>query len=139
MLKHRGIVNYVTAVPDNILMHAMAERGHVLTAVTTFSFDFSIKEWGGPLFNGLTLSVASDEEINDANSLAARMKATGIDVFGCWGFDCNIGTECVLSRRARGKRHNSAPAHFPYREQMLGLIVCASRFIRCIFDTVVER
>ena len=83
MLKHRGIVNYVTAVPDNILMHAMAERGHVLTAVTTFSFDFSIKEWGGPLFNGLTLSVASDEEINDANSLAARMKATGTDVFGC--------------------------------------------------------
>ena len=82
MLRHRGIVNYVTAIPDNILAHAMVTNGHVLTAVTTFSFDFSIKEWGMPLFNGLTLSVASDEEINDANSLAARMKKTNTDMFG---------------------------------------------------------
>ncbi|MCR4557705.1 MAG: amino acid adenylation domain-containing protein [Saccharofermentans sp.] len=82
MLKHRGIVNYVTDSKDNILIHAMAEHGHVLTAVTTISFDFSIKEWGAPLFNGLTLSVAADDEINDAGKLAARMKATGTDIFG---------------------------------------------------------
>lgn len=82
MLKHRGIVNYVTDTKDNILMHAMAERGHVLTAVTTFSFDFSIKEWGAPLFLGLTLSVAADCECNDAVKLAKRMKDTGTDIFG---------------------------------------------------------
>ena len=82
MLKHRGIVNYVTNIEDNILVHGMVERGHVLTTVTTISFDFSIKEWGAPLFNGLTLSVAADDEINDADKLAARMKATGTDVFG---------------------------------------------------------
>ncbi|MBR5337150.1 MAG: amino acid adenylation domain-containing protein [Lachnospiraceae bacterium] len=82
MLKHRGIVNYVTNTPGNILVNGMVGKGHVLTAVTTFSFDFSIKEWGMPLFNGLTLSVAGDDEINDASKLAARMKATGTDVFG---------------------------------------------------------
>ncbi len=82
MLRHRGIVNYVTDTEENILMHAMASRGHVLTAVTTFSFDFSIKEWGAPLFLGLTLSVAADDECNDAAKLAKRMKATGTDIFG---------------------------------------------------------
>ncbi len=82
VLRHRGIVNYVTDTEENILMHAMAERGHVLTAVTTFSFDFSIKEWGAPLFLGLTLSVAADDECNDAVKLAKRMKETGTDVFG---------------------------------------------------------
>ena len=82
MLRHRGIVNYVTDCEDNILIHGMVTRGHVLTAVTTVSFDFSIKEWGAPLFNGLTLSVAADDECNDAAKLAARMKATGTDIFG---------------------------------------------------------
>ena len=82
MLKHRGAVNYVTDTEDNILAHGMVEKGHVLTTVTTISFDFSIKEWAMPLFNGLTLSVAADDEINDADKLAARMKATGTDVFG---------------------------------------------------------
>ena len=82
MLKHRGAVNYVTDIEDNILAHGMVRRGHVLTAVTTMSFDFSIKEWGMPLFNGLTLSLASDDEINDADRLAERMLKTGTDCFG---------------------------------------------------------
>ena len=81
MLRHRGIVNYVTDHKENILVHGMVERGHVITAVTTLSFDFSIKEWGAPLFNGLTLSFAADDETNDALRLAARMKKTGTDIF----------------------------------------------------------
>ena len=81
MLRHRGAVNYVTNTPGNILINAMTERGHVLTAITTFSFDFSVKEWAAPLFNGLTLSVAADDEVNDAAKLAARLKGTGTDVF----------------------------------------------------------
>jgi len=82
MLKHKGIVNYVTNTPGNILVNGMTEKGHVLTAVTTLSFDFSIKEWGVPLFNGLTLSFAADDECNDAAKLAARMKMTNTDIFG---------------------------------------------------------
>ncbi|MBQ5316381.1 MAG: amino acid adenylation domain-containing protein [Oscillospiraceae bacterium] len=82
MLRHRGAVNYVTNTPGNILVNGMTERGHVLTAITTFSFDFSVKEWAAPLFNGLTLSVAADDEINDAAKLAERMKRTDTDVFG---------------------------------------------------------
>ena len=82
MLKHLGAVNYVTDTPGNILINSMVEKGHVLTAITTLSFDFSVKEWAAPLFNGLTLSVASDDEVNDAAKLAERMKITHTDVFG---------------------------------------------------------
>ena len=82
MLRHRGAVNYVTNTPGNILINGMTGQGHVLTAITTFSFDFSVKEWAAPLFNGLTLSVASDDETNDASKLAERMKQTHTDVFG---------------------------------------------------------
>ena len=81
MLRHRGAVNYVMDSPGNILAHGMVTRGHVLTAVTTLSFDFSIKEWAMPLYNGLTLSVAADDECNDAARLAERMKRTGTDMF----------------------------------------------------------
>ena len=81
MLRHRGAVNYVMDSPGNILVHGMVERGHVLTAVTTLSFDFSIKEWAAPLYNGLTLSFAADDECNDAAKLAERMKKTGTDMF----------------------------------------------------------
>ena len=82
MLKHRGAVNYVMNTSGNILINEMVEKGHVMTAVTTFSFDFSIKEWAAPLFNGLTLSVASDEEVNDAQKLALRIQKTNTDMFG---------------------------------------------------------
>jgi len=82
MLKHRGIVNYFTARPENILAHGMVTKGHVLTSVTTMSFDFSFKEWGMPLFNGLTLSLAADDECNDADKLAERMINTNTDIFG---------------------------------------------------------
>ncbi len=82
ILKHRGAANYVSDTPGNILVNGMVNKGHVLTAITTFSFDFSIKEWAAPLNNGLTLSVASDDEVNDAAALARRMKDTGTDVFG---------------------------------------------------------
>ena len=82
MIRHGGAVNYVYNTPGNILPNAMTERGRVLTAITTFSFDFSVKEWAMPLFNGLTVSVASDDETNDAKKLAARIKATHTDMFG---------------------------------------------------------
>ena len=82
MLRHRGIVNYFTARPENILANGMVTKGHVLTGVTTMSFDFSFKEWGMPLFNGLTLSLAADDECNDADKLADRMISTDTDIFG---------------------------------------------------------
>ena len=82
MIRHGGAVNYVSDTAGNILVNAMREKGHVLTAITTFSFDFSVKEWAMPLFNGLTVSVAADDEINDAQKLAARITGTDTDMFG---------------------------------------------------------
>ncbi|MBR6040981.1 MAG: amino acid adenylation domain-containing protein [Clostridia bacterium] len=81
MLTHRGIVNYMTDAPANILVHAYCEEGHTITGVTTLSFDMSVKEFAVTLFNGLTFVLASDNECNDANALAVRMTETNTDLF----------------------------------------------------------
>lgn len=81
MLTHRGAVNYMTDAPANILVHAMVREGHVMTGVTTLSFDMSVKEFGNTLFNGLTIALADEDECNDALRLAKLMEGTDTDMF----------------------------------------------------------
>ncbi|MBQ6908938.1 MAG: AMP-binding protein, partial [Synergistaceae bacterium] len=80
-IAHRGLVNYVTDTPETILPHAMVNEGKVITSVTTFSFDMAVKEFGIPLFNGLTVTVADEDQCNDATALGRRMKETKTDLF----------------------------------------------------------
>lgn len=80
-IAHRGLVNYVTDTPETILPHAMVNEGHVITAITTLSFDMAVKEFGIPLFNGLTVTVADEEQCNDAGALGRKMKETNTDLF----------------------------------------------------------
>ncbi|MBQ4419646.1 MAG: amino acid adenylation domain-containing protein, partial [Synergistaceae bacterium] len=80
-IAHRGLVNYVTDTPETILPHAMVNEGKVITSVTTFSFDMAVKEFGIPLFNGLTVTVADEDQCNDAGALGRRMKETKTDLF----------------------------------------------------------
>ena len=80
-IAHRGLVNYVTDTPETILPHAMVNEGHVITAITTLSFDMAVKEFGIPLFNGLTVTVADEEQCNDASALGRKMKETNTDLF----------------------------------------------------------
>ena len=81
MLTHAGVCNFHEDVPSNILAHALVREAHALLAVTTLSFDMSVKEVGTPLVNGLTVVLASDEEATDPARLADLFARTGADAF----------------------------------------------------------
>jgi len=81
MLTHRGICNFHEDAEANILVHALTQSAHAFLAVTTLSFDMSIKEVGTPIANGLTCVLASEEQTMDPAALARLAKETGSDAF----------------------------------------------------------
>ena len=77
MLCHAGIVNYLYDDPANIHIHGLIELGvKSFVSITTLSFDMSLKEFAGSLFNGITSILADEEEVMDAQLLADLMKRT---------------------------------------------------------------
>ena len=77
MLRHCGIANYLYDHPANIHIHRMKELGvKSFVSITTLSFDMSLKEFAGSLFNGITCIFADEEEIMDASLLADLMNRT---------------------------------------------------------------
>ena len=81
MLRHKGICNHNTAHPCNRHIYTAATEGHTFLAVTTLSFDMSLKEYSATLFNGQTLVLAGDDQSNNPLELAKLFLATGADVF----------------------------------------------------------
>lgn len=79
LLRHRGIVNYMTPVPSVPHAYAVATRCHAVGGITTVAFDLSFKEWGFALSHGLTLVFANDEQTNDPIALASLFRANGVD------------------------------------------------------------
>ena len=79
MLRHESIANYLYNHPANTHIHAIAETVHAVLCVTTLSFDMSMKEFGGALFNGKTAVIANEEETKNAAMLADLFKRTGAD------------------------------------------------------------
>ena len=79
MLRHESIANYLYNHPANTHIHAIAETVRAVLCVTTISFDMSMKEFGGALFNGKTAVIANEEETKDAAMLADLFKRTGAD------------------------------------------------------------
>ena len=81
MLRHQGICNYLTPHPANLHIHAMAQRCNVMLNITTVSFDLSLKEIGASLYNGITLVMADEEQVNNPQALAQLMLSTHVDGF----------------------------------------------------------
>lgn len=81
MLRHIGICNYLTNHKENRHIHAMVNNCKTMLCITTVSFDLSLKELGASLFNGLTLVMANEEQVNDPLALADLMLSTGVDGF----------------------------------------------------------
>lgn len=81
LLRHRGIVNYVTPVPSTTHTHAIEDRCTTVGSITTVAFDMALKEWGIALSNGLTLVFADDEQSNDPVALATLFADNGVDYF----------------------------------------------------------
>lgn len=77
MLRHRGISNYLYNHPANVHIDGL-KRLDVKTfvSITTLSFDMSLKEFAGSLFNGITTVLADEQEILDPIALAQLMKRT---------------------------------------------------------------
>ena len=70
MLRHAGLCNYAMAHPANVMSHAVTFDAKVVLAVTTCSFDASMHELAMPLFNGLTIVLANEEQTTDPFALA---------------------------------------------------------------------
>ncbi len=81
MLRHRAICNYLYPHPANIHIHSLiADNVKAYLSITTLSFDMSLKEYGAALHNGVTLVLASEQEVNNPMLLAALMERTGAEV-----------------------------------------------------------
>ena len=81
MLTHRGVCNFHTNHPANVLVDALVREAHAFCSVTTLSFDMSVKEVGTPLVNGLAVVLADETQVNDPAKLAELMAQTGADAF----------------------------------------------------------
>ncbi len=77
MLRHRGIANYLYDHEANVHIHALHELGvKTFVSITTLSFDMSLKEFAGSLFNGITTVLADEDEVMDPTLLAQLMERT---------------------------------------------------------------
>ncbi len=79
MLRHRGICNFCRVHPANILYDTVAREIHSMLAVTTVSFDLSLKDTLGMLVNGGVVVFAAENAMNDPRSLAALIRENGVD------------------------------------------------------------
>lgn len=74
MLRHIGIANYLYDHPANVHIRGLKELDvKSFVSITTLSFDMSLKEFAGSLFNGITSILADEQEVMDASLLAKLM------------------------------------------------------------------
>lgn len=80
MLRHVGIANYLYPHPANVHIQGLVDLSvKSFVSITTLSFDMSLKEFAGSLFNGITSILADEQEVLDAQLLADLMKRTGAE------------------------------------------------------------
>ena len=81
MLHHKGICNELFAHPLNFRNWTVMQEVECILGLATISFDASVEEIGIPLYNGLTLALASDEITNDPILLAEFMMENHVGMF----------------------------------------------------------
>lgn len=81
MLHHSGICNELFAHPLNFRNWTVMQEVKCILGLATISFDASVEEIGIPLYNGLTLALASDEIANDPILLAGFMVENNVGMF----------------------------------------------------------
>ncbi|MCR5682210.1 MAG: amino acid adenylation domain-containing protein, partial [Clostridiales bacterium] len=83
MLTQENLVNFVNANPKNKEILGYTERAHVSLALAAITFDVSIMEEFIPLANGMTICMATEEEIHNPAALASLMTENGVDMMTC--------------------------------------------------------
>ena len=80
MIEHRNFRNFLDPNEKNPETANYVKYGHVVLSVISIAFDFSLMETQLPLANGLTVYMASQEEIHDPVALAKKMLQHHVDV-----------------------------------------------------------
>ena len=83
MLTQGNLVNFVNANPKNKEILGYTERAHVSLALAAITFDVSIMEEFIPLANGMTICMATEEEIHNPAALASLMTENDVDMMTC--------------------------------------------------------
>ena len=80
MIEHHSLANYVANVKYNQVADEYANICSVAASLASLSFDLSIQEEFVPLANGMSVMIASEDEILNPVLLAKRMKENKVDI-----------------------------------------------------------
>ena len=83
MIEHKNMCNYLNANPKHPTMYWHTQNIHAALSVTSISFDMSITERFVSLCNGVTVCMATLDEIHNPLALAKLMKANHTESIVC--------------------------------------------------------
>lgn len=83
MIEHRNMCNYLNANPKHPAIYWHTQDIHAALSVTSISFDMSITERFVSLCNGVTLCMATLDEIHNPRALAELMNANHMESIVC--------------------------------------------------------
>ena len=83
MIEHRNLVNYVDDNPFNVEAQSYVQNASVSLAFAAITFDVSILEECIPLYHGITVCMANEEEIHNPLALSKLILAHGVDMLTC--------------------------------------------------------
>ena len=83
MIEHRNLVNYVDDNPYNVEAQSYVYNATVSLAFAAITFDVSILEECIPLYHGITVCMADEEEIHNPLALSKLIVENGVDMMTC--------------------------------------------------------
>ncbi len=83
MLTQGNLLNFLDANRKNPEILGYTEKAHVSLALAAITFDVSVMEEFIPLAHGMTICMATEEEIHNPAALAALMTENGVDMMTC--------------------------------------------------------
>lgn len=83
MIEHRNLVNYVDDNPYNVEAQSYVYNATVSLAFAAITFDVSILEECIPLYHGITVCMANEEEIHNPLALSKLILENGVDMLTC--------------------------------------------------------
>lgn len=115
MLTQKNLINFVNANPKNREILGYTQRCQVSLALVAITFDVSIMEEFIPLTNGMTICMATEEEIHNQASLAKLMTDNRVDMMTCTpSFLTNIISLPVMREAPKGvKSYDVGAEVFP--------------------------
>lgn len=80
---HYNLANFVNSNEKNIYQYYAIKNGNMMLAGTVFTFDISVFEIFMSLLNGISITLANDDEINSPRYIAKLIQRNSIDILQC--------------------------------------------------------